>query len=180
MKPLMLNLGCGSVRWPGWTGVDAYGEPDVKHDLNVAPYPWPDDSVDQILASHVFEHLSNWWGAFLECVRILKPGGILEIRVPDESNSDAGCYRDHLHIFRLTSFQGVEGTHAGTNAWAAGEPRIPLKMIQYARMPHQCYEWMQWIPGLMRFCADHMRNFIHEQRFTFQKTSTASSKEYAP
>ncbi len=168
--PVMLNLGCGTVKWPGWIGVDAYGEPDVRHDLNVTPWPFADASVDQILAAHVFEHLDNWWGAFRECARILKIGGILEIRVPDESSTDAAGYRDHVTVFSRYSFQGIEGTHAGTNAWATTQPRLPLRLLHWCRLPRPQYKWMKWIPGLLMFCMEHMRNFAHEQRFTFQKT----------
>ena len=47
--------------------------------------PYPDDSVDIINASHVLEHFSYEDGEkFLrECFRVLKPGGVIRITVPD-------------------------------------------------------------------------------------------------
>jgi predicted SAM-dependent methyltransferase len=47
--------------------------------------PWPDSSVDLIIASHFLEHITRAEGdQFLkECSRVLKPGGILRITVPD-------------------------------------------------------------------------------------------------
>ncbi len=49
------------------------------------PFPFGDNSVDVIYSSHTFEHLTYEQGrfAFGECVRILKPGGIIRIVVPD-------------------------------------------------------------------------------------------------
>ena len=55
--------------------------PDVVHDLNVLPWPWADDSFDEIHAYNVLEHLGTqgefraFFAQFDEMWRILKPGG---------------------------------------------------------------------------------------------------------
>ncbi len=169
-----LNLGCGFKKFVGWVNVDGYAScsPDVLCDLNKFPYPWEDNSVDRIYMSHVLEHIPDWWSAFNECARILKPGGVFEIRVPDESSSTALTYRDHFHVFSLYSFHGTQGATHGTNAWAVEvQNSVPLKLESYAQVPFRRYMWMiRWAPWLLQFCADHMRNFIHEQVFIFRKT----------
>src|SRR3954462_7038271 len=47
----VLDVGCGSAKWPGAGGLDisAGTDADVVHDLDVRPYPFDDDSFDQIL-----------------------------------------------------------------------------------------------------------------------------------
>lgn len=169
--PLLLNLGAGFTRLSNHVSVDAYGDPDIKWDLNQAPYPWPDCSVDGIEMWHTLEHLDNWWVAFKECARILKYGGYLHIRVPDESSCTALTYRDHVAVFSRASFHGIAGRRHGTNAWAKLEnDSVPLVLEEYWQIPFKQYEWMaRWCPRVLRFCADHMRNFIHEQRFYFRK-----------
>ena len=107
--PVLLNMGRGINTEPDHINVDAYGRPDVVWDLNVTPFPWATNSVDGIQARHVFEHLENWWEAFVDCARILKPGGYLRIHVPDESSTTALTYRDHLRVFSLASFHGIQG-----------------------------------------------------------------------
>lgn len=171
VKPLLLNLGCGENRLPGYVNVDAYGEADVIHDLNKFPYPWPDKSVDGIEIWHVLEHIPDWWGAFKEMARILKPGGYLHIRVPDESSSTALTYRDHLHVFTRHSFFGTHGMTPGTNAWAATErDSVPLVLVDYRQVPFKQYNWMiRWCPWLLMFCSQHLRNFVWEQRFQFRR-----------
>ena len=52
-----LNLGCGDKKLPGFVNVDLFGNPDIKHDLNIAPYPFKDNSVDYIISEHCLEHL---------------------------------------------------------------------------------------------------------------------------
>jgi len=174
----VLNLGCGYKKMIGATNVDAYKvcDPDVLHDLNNFPYPWEDGEIDRIYATHVFEHLEEWWKAFKECSRVLKKGGIIEIRVPDVSNSTALSYRDHLHVFTWHSFNGTRHSNgdlygAGANAWAEGEVgSVPFQLVEYIQVPFGKYEWMiKWCPWVLNWCANHLRNFIHEQCFIFKK-----------
>lgn len=172
---MKLNLGCGLKKFvgDGWVNVDAYDscEPDVVWDLNKTPFPWETGSIDHIYMSHILEHIPNWWDAFTECARILKPGGTLEIRVPDESSATALTYRDHFHVFSQCSFHGIKGAAHGTSAWAIeNKDSVPLEPVSYAQVPYEKYAWMiTWAPWLLKFCANHMRNFIHEQVFVFRK-----------
>lgn len=172
-QPLRLNLGCGFRKILGFINVDAFDncDPDVKWDLQSFPYPWPDNSAESIECSHTMEHLPDWWGAFKECARILRPGGRLRVRVPDCSSDDVFGYRDHLHWINSLSFHGTVGNNPGPNAWAVEqENTVPLRMIHYARIARPKYKWMaDWAPWLFRFCAEHMRNFVHEQIFIFEK-----------
>ena len=144
----------------------------MLHDLNAFPYPWDTNSIDHISAHHIIEHLDDWWAVFNECVRILKPGGALDIRVPDESSSTALTYRDHHHVFSLVSFHGVQGYTHGSSAWADKvKDQVPVTLTAYHRVPHEQYQWLFRFPftWLGEFCANHLRNFIWEQRFWFVK-----------
>ena len=170
--PVLLNLGCGTVKEPGFVNVDAFSacSPDVIQDLDKFPYPWADSSVDGVQMRHVLEHTKDWWAVYLECVRILKPGGYLRIHVPDESSSTALTYRDHLHVFSMNSFHGTEGTSDGSNAWAMEQDRVPMRLEFYAKVPYKEYNWMaRWCPRVLHWCARHLRNFIWEQQFVFRK-----------
>jgi SAM-dependent methyltransferase len=68
--------------------VDESLSPDTVHDLNVFPYPWADNSFDEIHAYEVLEHCGTqgdgefFFGQFNEFHRILKPGGYMMISVP--------------------------------------------------------------------------------------------------
>jgi len=82
---LKLDLGCGRNKQPGFTGVDLYSpDADIKHDLFKFPYPFLDNSVTEIFASHFLEHVPRVirWPFFEECWRILKPDGVMRIFVP--------------------------------------------------------------------------------------------------
>jgi SAM-dependent methyltransferase len=153
--------------------VDAFEncKPDVLWDLNETPLPFDDDSVDLIKAKHVFEHLKpdRWWSTFYDCARILKVGGVLERRCPHDSSSSAATYRDHNHVLTLFSFHGTKDTASGGNAWAELVDPVPMKLKRYELVPFQQYTWMLKLPWLLNFCAQHLRNFIWEQGFFYEK-----------
>lgn len=83
---MKLNLGGGSIKKEGFVNVDILS--DVKKiggvcwDLNKAPYPFKNDSIDEIFCSHTLEHLKEPELFFKEVQRILKKGGTCEILVP--------------------------------------------------------------------------------------------------
>ena len=74
-----LNLGAGSVVLEGFTPIDR------KLGSEVYPLAYPDNSVDEIYASHVLEHfkLDDVQLVLNDWVRVLKPGGRLRVAVPD-------------------------------------------------------------------------------------------------
>jgi len=81
-----LNLGCGAHFHPAWLNLDlSPASPQVMpHDLR-APLPFPDGRFAVVYHSHVLEHFERSFApVFLaECFRVLKPGGILRVAVPD-------------------------------------------------------------------------------------------------
>jgi predicted SAM-dependent methyltransferase len=83
--PLRLHLGCGPTHLEGWVNVDLVStSPDLAWDLS-RPVPFPDGSVDAIFHEHLLEHLPlpAAIGFLHECHRLLRPGGVLRVGVPD-------------------------------------------------------------------------------------------------
>lgn len=101
----LLNVGCGSNRPQDehWWNLDNLrtqlkeGTPErinlerelryMECDLSTQSIPTVDEAFDAVLLSHVIEHF-DCHGAvevILKCRRVLKPGGILVVSVPDAS-----------------------------------------------------------------------------------------------
>ncbi|MDX6559895.1 MAG: hypothetical protein QOF72_2944 [Blastocatellia bacterium] len=83
---LYVNLGCGSRYHPAWINYDisASGPEIIAHDLRYG-IPLPGGNCDVVYHSHVLEHLRRAEALrfMRECFRVLKPGGILRVAVPD-------------------------------------------------------------------------------------------------
>lgn len=83
---IKLNLGCGVNPRAGYVNVDKEGAPDVRHDLEVFPWPWEDSVAEEIVLCHVLEHLGQSPAAFVgvmkELYRVCVPGGLVKIDVP--------------------------------------------------------------------------------------------------
>ncbi len=82
---LKLNIGCGNNAKPGWINCDMRRAADMMLDLR-QPLPLDDNSCDIVYSEHFFEHLDHPGPAdrFLEeCVRVLRPGGVFSVAVPD-------------------------------------------------------------------------------------------------
>lgn len=81
-----LNVGCGLRFHPEWTNIDAASISSYVqvHDCR-AGIPFPDHSFDVVFHSHVLEHFSKTEALRFveECFRVLKPGGIIRVAVPD-------------------------------------------------------------------------------------------------
>tara|TARA_Y100001968_G_C19373783_1_gene726483 strand:+ start:287 stop:847 length:561 start_codon:yes stop_codon:yes gene_type:complete len=104
MDGLKLNLGCGEKRLPNYINVDKFGSPDVKHDLELFPWPWETNSVSEIALIHVLEHLGKdvetYFGIFKEMYRICKNKAKIQIIVPHFRHEN--FYDDPTHVRVIT------------------------------------------------------------------------------
>lgn len=130
------NLGCGKTRIPGSIGVDCVSIPnyvDIVHDLNVVPYPFENNLFDEIHFYHVLEHLDEPVGKIEEIHRILKPGGILFMRVPHFSSCGAFTDITHKRPFSYFSF-GVFSSEAYHSWYSKARFKIIERRIKYFGM----------------------------------------------
>lgn len=105
---MRLNLGACDRRFDGFLSVDIVPPADIVADLT-QPWPWPDSSVEEILAYDVIEHLPDKRLTMNEMWRVLKPGGIARIQVPDCSEGDgADCDPTHISRWNRSSFEYYE------------------------------------------------------------------------
>ena len=125
---LRVNIGCGTKAPDGWYNIDnsptiwlsripaaakllgtaAWPRSVHRHDV-LKGLPFADETVDCIYSSHTFEHFTYQQSLALtkECLRVLKPGGILRLVVPDLERiardylADSNPMASHRFIERL-------------------------------------------------------------------------------
>jgi predicted SAM-dependent methyltransferase len=96
-RPLRVVIGASGVFEPGWVATNR-GEFDLLRPESWHRYVEP-DSIDVLLAEHVWEHLSMEEGtrAASLCYRFLKSGGYIRVAVPDGFFPDP-AYQDYIKV----------------------------------------------------------------------------------
>jgi SAM-dependent methyltransferase len=108
-----VNVGCGYRPTPGWVNLELKATAETYFWDCRRGLPFSDNRIIAIYCEHVFEHFYPESEAPLfmrECLRCLRPGGVLRIVVPD-----AGAY---LHAYsqnweRLAALSTIEQTQEG-------------------------------------------------------------------
>lgn len=109
---LVLDLGCGrnkvKMKDAEVIGIDIVKSPgvDMVWDLEKG-IPFNDNSVDHIYCYHVLEHIDNIVYFLEEVSRVLKPDGIIEIRVPHFTSRGAYTCFQHKHFFTYDTFRFI-------------------------------------------------------------------------
>ena len=91
---MKLNLGCGYNKLSGFVNVDiqARSKPDFQLDLEILPWPFENDSTDEIVLCHVLEHLGQTNEIYLniiqELYRVCQHAAKILITVPHPRHDD--------------------------------------------------------------------------------------------
>jgi len=115
-----LELGCGERKQRGFIGLDNRRLPgvDILHDLEVFPWPLPDESCAVVIASHVIEHIKPWLMIkFMDEVwRIMKDDGTFAMS----------------HPYGVNDLYLGDPTHCNPciqSTWQYFDPRYPLYLV---------------------------------------------------
>jgi SAM-dependent methyltransferase len=103
--------------------------------------PFHDHSLDYVIASHVLEHVANPVAALAEWVRVVRPGGILYLVVPDRrvtwDHTRALTPVAHFLDDYTRGTTACDPTHidefAGGVDWSQFSPATPVDAIPAAR-----------------------------------------------
>lgn len=91
-----LNWGCGHTGEPGWINSDLKDGPDIEITADIREgLPLDADSLDYIVSIHALPMISHpdLLPVLLELRRMLKPGGVLRLSLPDLDRSIAAYLR---------------------------------------------------------------------------------------
>jgi hypothetical protein len=176
-KPLVkLDLGCGKNKREGFLGVDQYKLPGVDKVANLTKkWPWDDNSVDEVNASHFIEHLTAVQRCFFmnELYRVLKPGATATIIVPHWASCRA--YGDPTHqwppvgefFFYYLNKEWREGQtpHVDKKNWPDGYDCNFNATWGYALNPAIASRSQEW----QQFAINHYREAAHDIIATLTK-----------
>lgn len=128
----VLDFGCGNKKRPGAVGIDINPDTacDIVHDLNVFPYPFDDDSFDEIYADNVIEHLDDVIAVMEELHRIGRPNALVKVIVPYGRSRWAFIDPTHKHAFSCESFSYFDPNHIHSRLYNYSKARFrPEKIV---------------------------------------------------
>lgn len=149
-KMIKLNMGCGNNHKPqneGWVNIDKYEPADIVLDLEditfchpddkIDPvwvyisWPWPDNSVDEVLFHHSLEHMGLMVDGFFhimrEIYRVCKRDAHVTITVPHPRHDD--FINDPTHVRVITPMIMELFSKKNNELWAKnGNPNTPLAL----------------------------------------------------
>jgi hypothetical protein len=108
-----LNLGCGTRFREDWINIDiAPIHPKIQYWNILNGIPFSNNSFDFVYHSHLLEHIPKYKvsGVLAECYRVLKPGGVIRVVVPD-LEAIIRLYLENLEAALLGSVQGRQRYH---------------------------------------------------------------------
>ena len=105
-KPWKLNMGCGLNPESGYVNSDRVPLPgvDVVCDFVHRPFPFRDNTFDEVYMSHVLEHLPDTLGTMEEIYRIARPSATVIVKVPHYKHSNAFKDPTHVRFFTEETF----------------------------------------------------------------------------
>ncbi len=121
---VVIDLGCGFRKKPGAIGFDIARIPGVDVICDVMrPLPLRDDSIDEIQASHIVEHVDDLMAFMGEIWRVCKPGALVYLRFPHGSSKYV-TWKDPTHkrgVF-LATFEYFDPNTFDGRAWGYYHP----------------------------------------------------------
>ncbi|UCE37023.1 MAG: class I SAM-dependent methyltransferase [Thermoplasmata archaeon] len=148
-----IHLGCGRAKREGYINLDSCEavNPDVVWDLNQFPYPFPDNTFDEVLAYSILEHLDDVVKAMEEIHRIMKPNAILDLTVPYWDGFGFASDPTHKHMFTEYTFDFFTGK--------ADFSFITTARFNIKKMDMQYHPKFKWMP---KFIKNRLRFIIKE------------------
>lgn len=135
----LLDVGCGIKKASGAVGIDRNpaSAADVLCDLDRFPYPFADNSFDELQAIHVIEHVSDVIRTMEEFHRLVRAGGRVRLATPHYTDFSSFCdptHRWHLNSF---SFRYFGEDHGGFGYYSEARFReisVHLRLLAFWRM----------------------------------------------
>tara|TARA_Y100000034_G_C6874719_1_gene399846 strand:- start:343 stop:858 length:516 start_codon:yes stop_codon:yes gene_type:complete len=127
-----LNLGCGKDIKKSFINLDniKLKGVDIIHDINKFPYPFKDNEFDEILCSHILEHVEDIIKTLRELNRITKNKGKIKIRSPHFSSGVGYWDLTHKRFFSYFSFDYFQDDCH----WIDIKFKILKRKINYTRL----------------------------------------------
>jgi len=156
-----LNVGCGEFYLEGYVNLDIRDnvKVDIKHDLNVYPYPFEDDKFDECLLDMVLgAGIDDCIKCLKEIVRITKKGGKIIV--------------SGTHALAYSSLSGLYQKNIELSENTFIDTRLrEFELEKLIRVIHQefvyVHQWKKYIP-FKKYLKIFLRGIYDDLIFEFE------------
>lgn len=164
---MKINIGSGDTCLDGFINCDSSTifNPEYVFNLETDIFPFEDNSVDEVMASHVLEHLGEgYFHCLKELYRVCANGAIIHVRAPHYRNE---CqYFDPTHRRPITEYGFVLFNKKHNLADSTASSKLGLVYdvdFQVISCTHSLYERHPLYDSLRKMTPEQL------QRFEFDK-----------
>lgn len=132
---MKLDIGCGLNKKPGHLGIDKLALPsvDFQHDLNIFPYPFKSDFIEEVWMDQTLEHLNDPLKVMEELHRICQNGAPLTVGVPYFRSFYAVIDPTHRNFFSTYWFAYFDPAHPFNQRYRYSAAKFKVKKIEFDR-----------------------------------------------
>lgn len=163
---MKLHIGCGKKFLPGYKHMDVMDSKHIDYVCDARELTMiPDDSVDEIYACHILEHVgrADVVSVLQEWYRAVQPGGIIRIAVPDFE----AVVQEYINNSDLMRYQGLlygGQTYEYNFHYVAFDFRMLKDMLEEAGFKNVMrYDWQDFLP---EGYDDYSRAYIPHMDFS--------------
>jgi len=172
---MKINIGSGFKRYDGFLNIDddPLVNPDYLLNIETDPLPFEDNSVDEIRAYHIMEHIGEGFIPFMkELYRVCKNDALLDIIVPHHLHDSFWGDPTHrrpitvnvmYHFSKKWCLQQQETW--GSSNGMAGKYNIDFDMEHYEFVPDSFYN--ELIDSIHK--KRNEGKLTHDENFMFER-----------
>jgi SAM-dependent methyltransferase len=159
---LKLDLGCGKAKVKDAIGVDKFLLPgvDIVTKLDKYPYPFSDNTFDEIYLNDVIEHLPDTIQAMEEIYRISKPNAKVYIRTINWNSHYNAMDPTHIKTFNEHTFDFF-GMYPGREYYSTARFDVLKVKLGYNAQARKLFKSEK----VMKFLSHYLNNVLEDLNF---------------
>lgn len=171
---MKLNIGAGTTRYDGFVNCDHSDlfNPEYIFDLEKDTWPFESNTVDEVIAHHVLEHMGEgYFHCLKELYRVCKNGALIDIRVPHYRNENQSNDPTHRRPITQTGLSLFSKKYNRENMHGASKLGLMHDIdFEIIECEHTLNTWHPLYDHLSKMNQDDLSRYAYDKVNVFDET----------